>query len=297
MQVSGALREQCPPFGPHAQGQIPIGHLLPGNVGAKRPSALCSSRTSPLPGGAPTPEASGVNARALQWIGTSPLRQRVVPFAVFLVLTSLQGTLGEGSRYWLYLAKTLLGAWMLWVVWDTVTECRWAVSWEAVVVGLAVFGLWVGLDGHYPSLSDLLAKIGIGKGTDPSTLPQPWNPHAHFGSGSAVAWVFIGLRIVGSALVVPPLEETFYRSFLYRYLANPQWETLPLNRWNPMAFFVSAGVFGLVHNEWLPGILCGMAYQGLVLRKNRLGDAMTAHAITNALLGGWVAWKSAWQFW
>jgi hypothetical protein len=41
-----------------------------------------------------------------------------------------------------------------------------------------------------------------------------------------------------------------------------------------------------------------MAYQWLVLRKNRLGDAMTAHAITNFLLGAWVVWKggAAWKF-
>ena len=56
-------------------------------------------------------------------------------------------------------------------------------------------------------------------------------------------------------------------------------------------------VFGLEHREWLAGILCGFAYQGLVCWKNRLGDAITAHAITNALLGGWVVWRGAWHFW
>jgi CAAX prenyl protease-like protein len=60
---------------------------------------------------------------------------------------------------------------------------------------------------------------------------------------------------------------------------------------------VTAAVFGLSHYQWLAGILCGMAYQGLVLRKNRLGDAMTAHAITNFLLSIWVVWRGAWQFW
>lgn len=262
------------------------------------PPTAARPATSPLLRLRGAREGGRVKSRWTQWIGPTPLGQRVIPFAVFLVLTSLQGTLGESSRYWLYLAKTLIGAWMLWVVWDLVKECRWAWSWEAVVVGVAVFGLWVGLDGRYPSLGDLLAKVGMGKGDDPGNLPQPWNPHAPFGSGSLLAWMFIGVRILGSSLVVPPLEETFYRSFVYRYVANPKWEELPLNHWNPKAFFLTSGMFGLVHPEqWLSGILCGMAYQGLVLRKNRLGDAMTAHAITNALLGGWVVWKSAWHFW
>jgi CAAX prenyl protease-like protein len=63
------------------------------------------------------------------------------------------------------------------------------------------------------------------------------------------------------------------------------------------AVFATVAVFGFSHNEWLAGILCGAAFQWLVLRKNRLGDAMTAHAITNLLLGGWIVWKGAWHFW
>jgi CAAX prenyl protease-like protein len=62
-------------------------------------------------------------------------------------------------------------------------------------------------------------------------------------------------------------------------------------------FLVTALAFGFSHNEWLAGIVCAMVYQGLVIRKNRLGDAMTAHAITNFLLGVWVVWKGAWNFW
>ncbi len=53
-----------------------------------------------------------------------------------------------------------------------------------------------------------------------------------------------------------------------------------------------------MHPQWLAGILCGLTYQGLVIRKGRLGDAMTAHAITNFLLGVYVVWKggAAWKF-
>jgi hypothetical protein len=98
-------------------------------------------------------------------------------------------------------------------------------------------------------------------------------------------------------IVVPPLEEVFYRSFLYRYLASQNFLAIPLNKFLPFPFFATAIVFGFSHNEWLAGILCGMAYQWLVLRKNRLGDAMTAHAITNFLLGAWIVWKHAWNFW
>jgi membrane protease YdiL (CAAX protease family) len=52
----------------------------------------------------------------------------------------------------------------------------------------------------------------------------------------------------------------------------------------------------LAHNEWLSGFLCGLLYQWLVIRKQRLGDAITAHAITNFLLGMYVVVRGAWQF-
>ena len=96
---------------------------------------------------------------------------------------------------------------------------------------------------------------------------------------------------------MPPLEEVFYRSFLYRYLIRADFQSVPLSKFNWIAFLAVSGLFGFEHHEWLAGILCGFAYQGLVCRKGRLGDAMTAHALTNLLLGLWVVWQAAWHFW
>jgi hypothetical protein len=139
--------------------------------------------------------------------------------------------------------------------------------------------------------------VKFGVSHPPATPPAPWNPNEQFGAGSALAWLMVGTRIIGSTLVVPPLEEVFYRSFLYRYIAKPDFLSVPLNQFAWMPFLATAAVFGFSHNEWLAGILCGAAYQWLVIRKNRLGDAMTAHAITNFLLGLWVIWRGAWHFW
>lgn len=211
-----------------------------------------------------------------------PVLARVGPFAVFVALTCCQGLLGESGRYWIYLFKTLLGCWLLWVARPLVAEMKWKFSWEAVLVGVAAFGIWVGLDGLYPTL--------VAPG-------EPWNPAVHFGEGSALAWGFIAVRIAGSALVVPPLEEVFYRSFLYRYVAKPDFQSVPLGQFAWRPFLVTSAIFGLAHFEWLAGVLCGLALQGLVCWKKRLGDAMTAHAVTNLLLGVWVVWKGAWHFW
>jgi len=212
----------------------------------------------------------------------SPARVRALPFIVFLALTFAQGEFGDVSRYWFYLAKTLVGAWMLLEMRPFVPEMRWACSWEAVAVGLGVFVMWIGIDGFYPHVGDAATS---------------WHPWADFGTAPGRAWLFIVIRTLGSTLVVPPLEEVFYRSFLYRYFVRTDFEAMPLSRFHPTSFIVTSVLFGFEHSQWLAGILCGLAFQWLVIRKNRLGDAITAHAITNLILGIWVVWRGAWQFW
>jgi hypothetical protein len=233
-------------------------------------------------------------AATSSWRG-NPATARVAPFVVFLVLTFCQGQFGEASRYWFYLVKTLVGAWLIWEMRPFVAEMRWSVSWEAAVVGIGIFAVWVGISGEWTTQSSLWIKLGVAH--PPATPSRLWNPHEQFGNGSALAWLMLVTRILGSTFVVPPLEEVFYRSFLYRYIARVDFQSVPLNRFLPLSFFATAVVFGFAHNEWLAGILCGAAYQWLVLRKTRLGDAMTAHAITNFLLAVWIVWQRAWQFW
>jgi len=150
-------------------------------------------------------------------LAASPLLVRVAPFVVFLALTVGQGQFGEHH------ATGLPGQNPGWRVADLemrpfVSEMRWAVSWEAVVVGVAVFAAWVGISGEWTTQNSLWAKFGL---THPLGAPlKTWNPNAQFGDGSALAWLLIVTRMAGSTFIVPPLEEVFYRSFLYRYIAK-----------------------------------------------------------------------------
>ena len=178
---------------------------------------------------------------------------------------------------------------MIWVTWPLVSEMRWAISFEALIAGTLVFILWVALDVLYPKFS------------------QPndsWDLQKHFGSPSVIVWFFAGVRLVGSTLLVPMLEEVFYRSFLYRYILAPNWIFTAYNSFAVKPFLITSIVFGFTHQQWLAGIVCGMIYQLLVIRTNRIADAITAHAVTNLLLGAWVitqgfgyADKPQWHFW
>lgn len=218
-----------------------------------------------------------------QRFAASPEYARTVPFAIFVLLTFGQGQFGPAFVYWLYLVKTLVGAWLLWEARPFVAEMRWHLSWQAVAIGTLICAVWIGLDGLYPRLEH---------------SETVWNPDKQFGTHSTGAWFFNLTRLVGSTIVVPPLEEVFYRSFMYRYFVRTNFLTMPLSQFHSLSFVVTSCIFGLMHpDRWLAGILCGLAYQGLVIRTGRLGDAISAHAITNFLLGVWVVWKGEWSFW
>jgi hypothetical protein len=217
----------------------------------------------------------------------SPSSARIAPYFIFLALTFGQSLPFPDARYAFYALKTLVGIWLVWELCRVATEVRWAFSWEAVAVGIAIFGIWVGIDPYVPK-NHIFFK---------PTPDDVWNPFVQHGEGSVLAWFYVSVRILGSTLVVPPLEEAFFRSFLYRWLVKVDFLKLPLSFRHTWSWVATSLVFGFVHYEWLAGILCGLAYQWLVLRKGRLGDAMTAHAITNFILGVYIVWKGAWGFW
>lgn len=230
----------------------------------------------------------------------SPLAARALPFVIFLVLTGLKDVFGANGTYWIYLAKSLVGAWLIWEVWKLVPEMRWNFSWEAVAIGVGICVLWVAIDPYYTKSSQLFTEPNMSPAEAERLAKHaipPWNPFDAFGAGSAMGWFFVVVRTLGSTLVVPPLEETFYRSFVYRYTIKEDFMSVPLNacKWWPVV--LTSCIFAMTHEQWLGAILCGMAYQWLVIRKNRLGDAITAHAITNFLLSIWVVWKGDWKFW
>lgn len=218
---------------------------------------------------------------------------RVLPFALFVLFTSLQGQWGESSKYWVYALKTGLITGLVIYLWSKLKEMRPVFSWEAVVAGIVVFLFWVGLDPFYPKTGELWAKL-FGSTQEPTA---PWNPFSLYGDQSLLAWGAIFIRIAGATCLVPLVEEVFYRSFLYRFLIKEEFEQVSFRQFSLFPFLAVSLVFGFVHHEWLAGILCGMVYQGLVCYKGRLGDAITAHGVTNLLLGIWVVWKGAWNFW
>jgi uncharacterized protein len=234
----------------------------------------------------------------------SPVKVRALPYILFVLPINLGGLFELDSHFWIYVGRTVLGAGLILVMWPLVKEMRYALSWEAVVVGVAVFVMWVAIDPLYPHTSLLLEAIGtyarelgLGFSFGSGRTSPSWNPFASAGDGTALAWFFVTVRVLGSSLVVPPLEEVFFRSFLYRSIVKADFQSVSWTYFSWRAMLITAVLFGFIHDAWLSGILCAVCYQWLVIRKNRLGDAITAHAITNWLLGIWIVWNGAWSLW
>jgi CAAX prenyl protease-like protein len=210
---------------------------------------------------------------------------RIAPFALFMVLLALRGAVpADGSwgidPQWLY-AASVLGCGALLAVWwreygelarQTLPDAREALA--AVGVGLAVFALWIHLDAPWMTIG---------------------TPSAPF-SGSTEP-LHIAIRFVGAALVVPLIEELFWRSYLMRWIAHPTFQGVAPQRVGLRAIVLSTFVFTLAHTLWLAAAIAGLAYALLYVRTGKLWVAVIAHAVTNAALGAWVIATGQWQFW
>jgi len=203
-----------------------------------------------------------------------------LPFMVFAGLTYAFPVLGlpPGTGY---LVKTLAVLICLVVFWPKIRcEIRPFLDLNAVLAGIAAFILWVGLEGSYP-------LIGTPEGFN------PWQA----GSDTRWAWGITGVRLAGAVLVVPVLEELFWRSFALRFLMDKAFTRVPLGTFSWFSFIGVSIAFGMEHHRWLPGILTGMLYALVLYQKKNLFSPILAHGITNLLLGIYVVVNRAWGFW
>jgi CAAX prenyl protease-like protein len=114
------------------------------------------------------------------------------------------------------------------------------------------------------------------------------------------AWrgTWIASRAMAAVVTVPIAEELAYRGFLMRRLGNAHFEAVPFRSVGWLALTVTALIFGLAHGAlWLPGIVAGMAFGLIVVKRGSLGEAVAAHVTTNALVAAGVLGAGQWQLW
>jgi CAAX prenyl protease-like protein len=152
---------------------------------------------------------------------------------------------------------------------------------SSVLIGLVVCGLWLFLDRHVP-----YPHFGSRTAFDPTPLR------------GSVWWIpFLAVRLYGLVVMVPIMEEIFWRSFLLRYLTEPDFRRLPVGTFSASALGVMVAASALSHPEWLVAALASLVYAFWLRRTGSLFGAIVAHATTNAALGAYVLATGAWQYW
>lgn len=215
---------------------------------------------------------------------------RIVPFAAFMVLLALRGTVPVDGSWgidprWIYGVTVLVVGGLLAYYWREYGELvrqTWPSLGEAALgagVGVVVFALWIHLDAPWMTL-----------GT-PSATFLPLD------AAGQLIWPLVVVRWVGAALIVPVMEELFWRSFLMRWIESPQFESVPPQRVALKAIVLSTFVFVLAHTLWLGATIAGLAYAVLYIRTGKLWVPVIAHAVTNGVLGAWVVMTGNWSFW
>jgi len=156
---------------------------------------------------------------------------------------------------------------------------RSVVSWHAVGIGIAVYVLWIGA----------------------SALTGPYSseaaPEELLELGTPLVGVWIIARVLGSILVVPIVEELAFRGFLLRRVISSDFTKVPYDRWHWPAVLISSLAFAAVDQQWIGGFVAGLLYAYAQKRRGLLSDAITAHAVTNALIAIQVLFAGHWSLW
>jgi len=118
-----------------------------------------------------------------------------------------------------------------------------------------------------------------------------------FQAGPTIGLALVAIRIFGASIVVPIMEELFWRSFLIRYIIHSNFESVRLGTFTAGSFLFTVVLFGLEHNLWLAGMMAGVAYNALLYRTGRLWPCIIAHAFTNLALGIHVLMTGEWHWW
>ncbi len=157
-----------------------------------------------------------------------------------------------------------------------------------VAVGVGVFALWVAPDLLIPGWRHHVAFQNVLTGSLTSSMPESARRDV----------LVVALRLVRAALLVPILEELFWRGWLPRFLDAKDFRTLPLGHFSRTSFAATAVLFAVEHGPfWEVGLLAGIAYNLWMQHTRSLGDLIAAHALTNLLLGLFVLVTERWEFW
>lgn len=210
------------------------------------------------------------------------------PFAVFMVLLALMPQLGIPQPWDALIRVVVISASIVFFSRRTL-DFR-APHWLASIgLGIAVCALWVAPDilfgpeyrSHWLFQNSVTGSVK--SSLDPAERAMP---------------LVLVLRSMRAIILVPILEELFWRGWLPRWMQNPNFSEVPLGKYTTLAFIVTAVLFASEHGPyWEVGLLTGVIYNWWMWRTRSVGDLILTHAVTNAALCAYVIATGKWEYW
>lgn len=214
----------------------------------------------------------------------------VAPFLVFAAFLAINESLRKidnsiwltHAEYWIYPLQTIVcGALVIFFR----REYEFAPPrriWFGLAVAIATFIIWISPQAFfsYPART------------------EGFNPD--FFAGDPVRyWLTVVFRFARLVLVVPLVEEIFWRGFLLRYLIDINFTRVSLGAFSWFSFLAVAVVFMLSHAtaDWPAAFVTGALFNLVAIRSRNLATCVITHAATNLLLGLWIMQTRQWGFW
>jgi CAAX prenyl protease-like protein len=210
----------------------------------------------------------------------------VAPFAAFISVMALEHVVPL-PMLWAYPLRLAVTFAALVLFSRPYLGFRPSASLASIILGIIVFLVWIGPDllfhyRHHWLFSNSVLGAPV-TNIPPELQRSPW---------------FLLLRTAGCALLVPVIEELFWRGWLMRWLIDKEFLKVPLGAYAPSAFWMVALLFGSEHGPyWEVGLVTGVLYNWWVIRTKNLADCILAHAVTNACLSAYVLATGNWQYW
>lgn len=234
----------------------------------------------------------GQRSRVRPWLNVRDDVAYMLPMGVFLLFTFIGGR-WPATYPITYVAKAVIVTVLLVLLWRYFTSIRWHYWWLGLVLGVLTIYQWVGMQLFLERNFELFAPPSPDKLFIPfAEISPPW-----------LAWTFVVIRVVSAALLVPVMEELFWRDFLWRQIVAPNdFKLAKVGEWDWKALVAVSLVFGTVHGGWwLTSIIWGFMIGGLLALTRSLGACIVMHATTNLLLHVYIlrehfAGRNAWSF-
>jgi len=200
----------------------------------------------------------------------------LLPFLAILTASIAAQAVSSGFE-WLYPLRLVAAVGALWYFRRHLRLIDWGFDWLGPLAGLGVFVLWM-------AFARYLLPAGSGDGL--AAALGRLTPLERF------CW--IAARVLAAVVTVPIAEELAFRGFVARRIVSEDVESVAYGRLTAVAIGASSLLFGVMHGRlWL----AGLAFAWVARRRNRLGEAVAAHAVANLLIAIWVLARGDYSLW